>query len=206
MTDEVTAESKVVAVTGGLGSGKSTACGLFQELGAIVISADELARRVVAPGSPTLSLVIAAFGEGVRAADGALDRKALGAIVFADPEKRALLERITHPAIRDLSSLEFRKALRGGAPLVLYDCPLLFEAGLDRLGFKAVVVVYASPAVCIERVVKRDGLSVAEATVRIGAQLPLEQKASRATHVLQNDGRLDELRTQVEVLYRQLIQ
>ena len=195
-------ERQVVAVTGGIGSGKSTASRLFGERGAVVVSADELARQVVTPGSGPLQALVRTFGQTILAADGSLDRRALGRIVFADPEKRKQLEQISHPAIRALAHKAFEQAIRAGAPLVVYDCPLLFETGLDRSGFRAIVTVTAPVERCIERVVARDGLSVAEAKARIAAQLPLEEKVRRSTHVLDNSGSPEALASAVAELYR----
>ena len=196
-------ERQVVAVTGGIGSGKSTASRLFASCGAVVVSADQLAREVVLPGSETLSAVVSAFGPSVLAADGSLDRRALGSIVFADPVKRKLLEDLTHPAIRARAAEQFEHALTSGTPLVVYDCPLLFESGLDALGFRAIVTVTAPLERCIERVVARDGLSPSEARERIAAQLPLEEKVRRSTHVLDNSGTPEALASAVAALYRE---
>ncbi len=194
-------EGQVVAVTGGIGSGKSTVSSILEQLGATVVSADGLAREVVSPGSAANRAVASAFGEGVLAADGSIDRKALGRIVFSDSAKLRQLEAIMHPAIRALASERFASAIKAGAPLIVYDCPLLFEAGLDSLPFRAIVTVVSSKSTCISRVMRRDGLSAEDAELRIAAQLPLEEKARRSTHVLNNEGTLEELTASVKKLF-----
>lgn len=198
-----TPERQVIAVTGGIGSGKSTASRLFGELGATVVSADSLAREVVAPGSRLLAELTRVFGPSILAADGSLDRHALGQIVFADPAKRQQLEQLTHPPIRALASAAFARAIAEGAPLVIYDCPLFFEAGLDTVGFRAIVTVTAPIERCVERVVARDGLSAMEVRARIAAQLPLAEKARRSSHVLENSGTPESLTAAVTALYRE---
>lgn len=190
-----------VGLTGGIGSGKSTVARLFRDLGAHLVDADQLAREVVAPGSPALDAIAAAFSPALIRADGALDRAALGAIVFSEPEARTKLEAILHPRIAALAEARLAEAPAGALPV--YDVPLLFERGLQER-YKPVVVVYASPAVQRARVAARDGLSAAEVEARIAAQADLADKAARADFVIQNDGPLEETARQVEEVYAAL--
>ncbi|MCB0325888.1 MAG: dephospho-CoA kinase [Bdellovibrionales bacterium] len=195
------AHHRVIVVTGTIGSGKSTACSILQHLGAVVISADVLARHVVAPESEGLARVVERFGPEILALDGSLDRKKLGTIVFRDSAALADLEAITHPRIRALAEQQFEQALREQAPLVIYDCPLYFEAGLDKLGFRKCVLIAANRERCLERIKARDSLSHQEAEARLDAQLPVEFKRQRADIVIENNGTIEELRQSLVELY-----
>jgi dephospho-CoA kinase len=193
----------VFGLTGGIGSGKSSVAALLREHGVPVVDADELAREAVAPGSPGLAELTRAFGSEVLGPDGALDRKRVGSLVFADPAARKRLNAITHPIVRQLSQERFAALERDGVALAAYDVPLLFEVGLDQV-LRPVVVVAASHETQVARVMARDGLSRDEAEARIAAQLPLAQKRARADHVLENDGSRAELSRQVSELVAKL--
>jgi len=193
----------VFGLTGGIGSGKSRVAALLRDRGVPVVDADELAREVVAPGSVGLGQLRAAFGSEILALDGSLDRKRLGALVFADPELRKRLNAITHPLVRRLAQERFAELENQGVVLAGYDVPLLFEVGLDT-AFRPVVVVNASQATQLERVVRRDGLSEDAVRARILAQQPLDEKKKRADFVLENDGGADELAAQVDLLLPKL--
>lgn len=192
---------KHVGLTGGVASGKSAVAAKLAELGAVVIDADALARDVVAPGTPGLAAIKDAFGSEVLLPDGALDRKALGAIVFADEQQRQTLNNIVHPLVREAAG-----ALRTKAPedaLVVEDIPLLVESGqADR--FDAVIVIQAPHDERIRRMVQDRGWSVEEAKARMAAQASDEQRAAVADFVLDNSGSLEELEAQVSVLFAQL--
>ena len=194
---------RVFGLTGGIGSGKSTVAALLREQGVPVVDADELAREAVAPGTAGLNEVVAAFGPEVLDASGALDRKRLGALVFADPEARKRLNSITHPIVRRLSQERFAALDRQGVELAAYDVPLLFEVGLDQ-ALRPIVVVSASEATQVARITRRDGLSEADARARIAAQLPLAAKRARADHVIENDGSAAELAQQLGALLTRL--
>ncbi|HKY37502.1 MAG TPA: dephospho-CoA kinase [Polyangiaceae bacterium] len=194
---------RVFGLTGGIGSGKSTVAALLRERGVPVVDADELAREALAPGTPGLAAVVAAFGPDVLSPDGSLDRKRLGGLVFADPEARKTLSGITHPIVRRLSQERFAALEVLGVRLAGYDVPLLFEVGLDR-ALRPVVVVAASEATQLERTLERGGLSRDEAQARIAAQLPLAEKRARADHVIDNDGSRAELSAQVDALVERL--
>lgn len=190
---------KVFGLTGGIGSGKSTVATLLRDRGVPVVDADELAREAVAPGSAGLAEVLAVFGPELLGPDGALDRKRLAALVFADNSARKRLNAITHPIVRRLSQDRFAGLDAQGETLAAYDVPLLFEVGLDAV-LRPVVLVAASEKTQLERVTARDGLSEADVRARIAAQLPLAEKRARADHVLENDGTRAELAAQVDEL------
>jgi dephospho-CoA kinase len=178
---------KVVGLTGGIASGKSTFAAALRARKVPVVDADALARAAVAPGTPALAEIARTFGSDVIGADGALDRKRMGALAFSDAAARARLEAITHPAVRAAMAEETRRLADAGHGLAFYDTPLLYEVGLDRV-LDSVVVVWATPAVQRARIVARDGLSPEEADARIAAQLPIDDKAARADFVVENVG------------------
>jgi dephospho-CoA kinase len=177
----------VIGLTGGIASGKSTVARALRARGAAVVDADELARRVVEPGQPALAELTTYFGTSILTDDGRLDRKALGARVFADPVARARLGQITHPRIAALSQQEIARHGAAGAGVVFYEAALLIENKLHT-SLAATVVVAAEPAVQRARMASRDGLSPAEADARLAAQLPLADKRAVATWVIDNDG------------------
>lgn len=178
---------RLIGLTGGIATGKSTVAALLAARGAAVIDADRLAREVVEPGSPGLAEIVEAFGAGVLDGAGGLDRGAVGGLVFADETARRRLEAITHPRIRQLMGERAATALSGPAPLVVLDIPLLFEAGrTDGLG--GVMVVWCPADLQVARLRTRDGLDAAEAARRVGAQLPIDEKRRRATWVIDNSG------------------
>lgn len=194
---------RVVGLTGGIGSGKSVVSRMFRELGATVIDADQLAREVVEPGQPAFAAIRERFGEQILLPDGGLDRKKLGAVVFEDEAARRDLNAIVHPEVAALAARRMQEAAEAGAELVLYDVPLLYENGLDRM-LPTVIVVRVSPQVQRARIRARDGLSDVEIEQRIAAQMPLTEKVARADHVIDNDGTLEATRRQVEALYPKL--
>ena len=177
----------VVGLTGGIAAGKSTVARSFMALGVPVVDADKLARDAVAPGSEGLAEIVAAFGPEVLLADGNLDRKALGARVFADASLRAKLNAITHPRIGQLGARQIAEHGQRGATYVIYEAPLIVENGLHR-AMQALVVVSVDPVVQLARLIKRDGLTQSEAEARIAAQMPLEKKLEVADFVIDNSG------------------
>jgi dephospho-CoA kinase len=183
-----------VGLTGGIGSGKSTVSGIMRELGAIVIDSDLLAREVVAPGTPGLAQVVDAFGPDVLTPDGTMDRAKVGAIVFADPEQRQRLEGIIWPLVGRASAA--LAATAGPDDLVVHDIPLLVETG-QQSAFDAVVVVDVPVEVQVERLVRDRGMSGEEARARIAAQATREQRRAAATHVIDNTGTIEDLRSRV---------
>jgi dephospho-CoA kinase len=191
----------VIGLTGGIGSGKSSVSRLLAERGAVVIDADALAREVVEPGTPGLAAVVEAFGSEVLAADGSLDRPALGARVFADPAERARLEGIIHPLVRSRA-----RDLEAAAPddaVIVHDIPLLVETGQGER-FDAVVVVDAPEELQRARLVELRGMDPDEADRRIAAQASREQRRAAADHIVVNDGSLADLESRVAELWVEL--
>ena len=193
----------VVGLTGGIASGKSTVARAFAGLGVPVIDADQLAREVVAPGSEALREIVETFGSDVLLGDGSLDRKALAARVFPDEGLRRRLNAITHPRIGRLSAERIASA-DPSAPYVLYEAPLLVENGLHRT-MRALVVVALDPELQVVRARQRDQMSELEATARIAAQAPLEQKLAVADYVIDNRGELSGLQERVAEVHRDLL-
>ncbi|MGF1469286.1 MAG: dephospho-CoA kinase [Sandaracinaceae bacterium] len=193
----------VVGLTGGIASGKSTVAGFFRDLGVPVVDADQVAREVVEVGSEGLAEVVAAFGEDVLRADGSLDRDALGARVFGDPEARRRLEGILHPRIGARSLEQLRDLAVAGHTYAIYEAALLVETGRHET-MAALVGVAASPEVQVARLQARDGLDRAAAVARLDAQLPVADKIAVADHVIWNDGDLDETRARTEEVHRAL--
>lgn len=190
-----------VGLTGGIASGKSTVSRMFAELGAIVIDSDVLAREVVARGTEGLAEVVAAFGPAVLTAAGEMDRAKVGEIVFADPEKRKLLEQVIHPRVF-ARAVEI-DAAAGEHDVVINDIPLLVETNqADR--FDAVVVVDVPTELQVERMVRDRGMAREEAEARIAAQATREARLAVATYVIENTGTLDELRKRVEEVWGEL--
>lgn len=178
---------RLVGLTGGIASGKTTFAGALRARGVPVVDADALSRAAVAPGTPALTEIVRVFGTGVLAPDGALDRKRVAAIVFADPAARRRLEGVIHPAVRAAMAAETARLAAEGHALAFYDTPLLYEVGLEAL-LDSVVVVWAPLHVQRARLVLRDGLTPDEADARLAAQLPLDEKAARADFVVDNVG------------------
>jgi len=194
----------LVGLTGGIATGKSTVAKMFKRCGAIVIDADKLAREVVEPGKPALGAIVRTFGESILRPDRSLDRHALGAIVFGNRTKLRRLERIIHPHVaREQQRLMRRIAKRKPHAVVIYEVPLLFEAGVDKRVDK-IIVVTADQATQIARLKKRNGLSRAEAIRRIRSQMPLAKKIQRADHVLNGTLPRPSLRRQVGQLLKSL--
>ncbi len=179
-------------LTGGIASGKSTVARLFAQSGIPVVDADRVARRVVEPGSVALNAIVSEFGPEVLGRDGALDRSALGRIVFSDEKKRQRLNGIVHPEVKKLVVADLARLSIQGHELACYDVPLLFETNQDRL-YRPVVVVTASDETRITRMVERDGLSREEAAARLASQMPLAEKVLRADVVIENEGDLESL-------------
>ena len=183
-----------IGLTGGIGSGKSTVSALLAERGAVIVDADRIAREVVEPGTPGLAAVVKAFGDGVLAADGSLDRPALAAIVFADPEARRRLDAIVHPLVRG-RAVELAAAAPPDAVLV-NDVPLLVETG-QAGSYDLVLVVEADIETRVARLVQR-GLTAQDARARMAAQATDEQRRAVADVVLDNSGTPEQLRGQVD--------
>lgn len=192
----------LVGLTGGIGSGKSTVARMLEERGAVVFDADLLAREAVEPGTPGHAAVIERFGADVLAPGGELDREALASIVFADPSARRDLEQIVHPEVRRLFA-EGSEAYHDTDRIVVFSAPLLVESGMHT-AFEILVVVSATVATQVERLMRQRGMSEAAIRARIDAQAPLEDKAAVADFLVDNEGTLAELQSQVERLWHDL--
>jgi len=193
-----------VGLTGSIAVGKSFVLGVLKELGCHVLDADEVAREVVRPGTAGLQAVVEAFGKEILGSDGTLDRSMLGAIVFADADKRKQLNSILHPFIiaaqdEELAGLE-RKDPEG---IAVVDAALMIESGGYRR-FDKLIVVYCEPDVQLQRLVKRDQLSLEDAQRRISSQMPQEEKKSYADFLIDTSGSFESTRQQVEDVSRQL--
>lgn len=191
----------IVGLTGGIGAGKSEVSRLLVEHGAHLVDADRIAREVVEPGTPGLAAVVEAFGESVLAADGSLDRPKLGEIVFADPERRAVLNGIVHPLVGARSAELQSQAPEDG--VVVHDVPLLTENGLAEL-YDLVIVVDVEPATQVERLVRARGMSEEEARARMAAQAGREERLAVADIVIDNEVSLDALRGRVAEVWAEL--
>jgi dephospho-CoA kinase len=190
---------KLIGLTGGVGSGKSTVGGMFVDLGATVVDADEATHAVYAPGTEGFEAIVDAFGpEYVR--DGHIDRKRLGDLVFKDEAARLRLNAIVHPRVRDWMTARTAEAVDRGAEIVIQDVPLLFENGLQDL-FSSTVLVYARPETQVARLVEQRGLPRDRARAILAAQMPIDEKRPLASFVIDNDGSLDETRRQVDEVW-----
>jgi dephospho-CoA kinase len=190
---------KLIGLTGGAGSGKSTVSALLKEHGAAVIDADEAAHAAYEPGSPGFEAVVSEFGpEFVR--DGHIDRARLGELVFNDKDALRRLNAIVHPLVREWMAARTLEAAEGGAEVVVQDVPLLYENGLERL-YSTVVLVYVPERLQLQRLVEGRGLSQERARAMIAAQMPIEEKRTLAPHVIDNSGSREATRTQVERLW-----
>lgn len=198
---------RVIGLTGGIASGKTTVSNHLATLGAAIVDTDELAREVVLPGEPALAEIVAAFGSEVLRPDGTLDRAKLGQIVFRDDAKRARLNAMTHPRIRERMLARVGE-LRGAVappPAVVLVVPLLFENGLEALVEESWLVAVPED-VQRARLMGRDGFDAAEADRRIAAQMPLAEKRKRATRTLENAGDVGALKGAVEAAWVEAVQ
>ncbi len=194
---------KLVGLTGGVGSGKSTVAAMLRELGAEVVDADEASHAVYEPGTPGFAAVIREFGDDyVR--DGRIDRQHLGDLVFKDADARRRLNAIVHPLVREWMAERTAEAIERGAKIVVQDVPLLFESGLVPL-YASVVLVYVPEAIQLERLMRWGrGLAPDRARAVIAAQMPIEEKRGLAHHVIDNRGTIEETRAQVVRLWAHL--
>jgi dephospho-CoA kinase len=193
----------VIGLTGGIACGKSTVSRMFAELGARIVDADQVARAVVEPGTPGLAAVFAAFGDAVQQADGTLDRKALGQVIFHDEAARARLNAIVHPRMAQVTAARIAAARAEGPPCVIYDAALLIEMG-HADAFRPLVVVHLPAEAQRARLMARDGLSAPDAQARMDSQMPLADKLALADHAIDNSGTRAQTRRQVEQLFEEL--
>ncbi|RJP24551.1 MAG: dephospho-CoA kinase [Deltaproteobacteria bacterium] len=194
---------RVFGLTGNIASGKSTVASMFRELGIPVLDADRVSREVTAPGGRAYEAVVREFGPGILGSDGAIDRKKLGAVVFADPARRALLEEITHPAILEGMKSALDDLARRGIPLAVVEAALIHESGRKGL-VEAVIAVRCDAETQVRRLMRRDGISMEAASARLRVQMDAGRKADASDYVIDNSGDTGDTRRQVERLVRVL--
>ena len=191
----------IIGLTGGIATGKSTVSKMFQEKGIPVLDADIIAHEVMGKGTPVFKQIVETFGESVVLPNGELDRRKLGEIVFNDSYLREQLNRIVHPAVKDVM-LERIRRIDPQVPLVILDVPLLFESGFDSI-CEQTIVVYTDEKTQLERLKHRNRLSTEDALKRIHAQMPLAEKIKRADVIIDNSRTIDETQKQVsEFIHR----
>ncbi len=204
--------TRVVGLTGGIGSGKTTVAGFLADLGATIVDADRIVHELQAPGQPMLEDLAAEFGREILDASGALDRKALGAIVFADPDARLRLGRIVHPKVGIEMLRQVTAAREARVPLAVADIPLLYEGrreGRDTagaLGVEGVILSWVPVEVQIARTMERDDCTREAAVARIRAQIPIDEKRDMAEWVIDNSGNVADTERQVRQLYEKLVE
>ncbi len=194
---------KVIGLTGGIGSGKSTVSKFLAHLGAVVIDADKVGHEVFKPGTKAWQEVVDAFGQGIISADGTIDRRKLGEIVFSNPGARAKLNQVMHPLIYEQVKSQMEEYGRKGAAIIIVEAPLLLEVGWKSL-VDEVWVTSASEATVIKRLKEQKGLSEAQSLARIRAQLTDGERIRQVDVVIDTDCALDELKERVEALWRKL--
>jgi dephospho-CoA kinase len=194
---------KVIGLTGGIGSGKSTVSRFLAELGAVVIDADKVGHEALKPGTELWREVVAAFGRQTLTPDGDIDREKLGEIAFSNPDSLVRLNRIMHPRLYEVVKAQIEECRRQGTGMVVLEAPLLIEAGWTSLVDKIWVTV-ASEATVLRRLQERTGLSEPESLARIRSQLASTERVRYADVTIDTDGELDELRARVEKLWRKL--
>jgi len=194
---------KVIGLTGGIGSGKSTVSRLLGEMGAVLIDADKVGHEAYQPGTETWTELVAAFGEGIVAPDRTIDRRKLGAIVFAAPEELSRLNRIVHPRMFNMMKDRIEEYRKQGVEVVVMEAAILFEANWTPLVDEVWVTVTSESAV-VQRAIERTGLPEEQIRARIHSQLSNEERIRQADVVITNDGDIEELRTKVDALWKKL--
>ncbi len=195
---------KVIAITGGIGSGKSAVAKLFERWGAQTVDADILAREVVEPGSEGFQRVVEKFGPDMVLADGSLNRPKLASIIFSDPEKKALLESLLHPLIRGRWLSQLERLKNSDAPLIAYIVPLFFESTAQMPEIEKVVLISAPEETRIARIMNRDLFPRHIAEQRIRAQLPDSAKIDKSDYVIKNDSSLEQLEARAQEVFDEL--
>ena len=194
---------KLIGLTGGIASGKSTVAAILRRLGAAIVNADELSREVVEPDTPGWNELVTTFGSAVLQPDRAIDRQKLRKIIFADPEARKKLEAIIHPRVRALAEQRIREHAAAGFEIVVYEVPLLFEGNLQN-SLRPVILVATDVTTQKKRLQDRDHLVESEAEKHIAAQMSLEEKRRLADYVIENDGSFADLERQVQAVLAQI--
>jgi dephospho-CoA kinase len=194
---------KLVGLTGGIASGKSTVAKILESLGAAIVNADALSREVVEPGREAWQEIVVAFGAEVLQPDQGLDRQKLRTIIFNNPAARRKIESIIHPRVRALAEQRIREHTATGFDVVVYEVPLLFEGNLHEW-LRPVILVACDVDTQLQRLQQRDGLDQAQAQKHIDAQMSLAEKRRLADYVIENNGTLDELKRQVEAVLEEI--
>lgn len=194
--------ARVIGLTGGIASGKSTMARFFRDKGAAVLSADTIAFALAKPRQILYRLYVAHFGEGILQADGTLDRRAIGRLVFDNDAERQWLDETTHPILERAVRRQIAVKQAKNFPVIILDVPLLFEAGWDKMTEEN-CLVFVDEAVQLARLMRRNGYTEAEARARIAAQMPLSEKKKRADTFIDNNGSLEESFLQAEKLWKE---
>ncbi|WP_281281340.1 dephospho-CoA kinase [Pseudalkalibacillus caeni] len=189
----------IIGLTGGISSGKSTVSKMFKELNIPVVDADAAAREVVEPGENAYQDIVEYFGGDILLETGYIDRKKLGSIVFKDEEKRKVLNKIVHPAVREKMRKDTKEHFQSGSETVVMDIPLLFESDLTHMVDKT-LLVYVSDDIQLQRLIERDKNGEEDARQRIGSQMPLEEKRLLADEIIDNNGTIEETRSQLLIV------
>ena len=194
----------IAGLTGGIASGKSTVSAFLAEAGAVIVDADKIAREVVQKNKPAWRRIVDVFGAGILQPDGEINRTLLGDIIFSDPARKQLLNRIVHPEVMAETAARLAEIEKNHPEaVVILDVPLLIEAGMDA-GLSDIIVVYVPEAVQARRLMERDGLSHDRAMARIRSQMPIEEKKERATIVIDNTGSRESTRARSIEVYQNL--
>lgn len=194
--------ARIIGLTGGIASGKSTLAAYFQKKGARVLSADALAWQLARPQGALYQKYVEHFGPKILLPDGSLDRRAIGAIVFGDAAQRQWLDAVSHPLLRAAMEAELASAKQKNFSVIILDVPLLFEAGWDKMTEES-CLVFVDEEVQLQRLMNRNGYSKAEALERIVAQMPLAEKKRRADRLIDNNGSLAETFAQADELWKE---
>ena len=195
---------QVIGLTGGIATGKSTVSAILKKAGAVIIDADRIAREVVKKGLPAYREIVENFGETVLLSNGEINRSVLGDLIFNDPRKKKLLNRIVHPHVRRETNRQL-KDMENSSPdtIAVLDIPLLFEAEMHK-DLSEVIVVYAPEHIQVKRLMKRDNISEADAVARVRSQMPIEEKKNRATIVIDNSGTMEDTRKRTLEIFKTL--
>ena len=194
----------VIGLTGGIATGKSTVATIFKKAGAVIIDADQIARELVKKGQPAHRAIVEKFGKNVLLPDGEINRSALGDIIFNDPHKKDLLNKIVHPYVRREQERQLKQIEKANPnTLVILDIPLLLESEMYK-DLSDVVVVYAPEHIQIQRLMQRDNIPRADALARVRSQMPIEEKKDKATIVIDNSSSRENTRKQTLKIFQQL--
>jgi dephospho-CoA kinase len=196
--------TKIIGLTGSIGTGKSTVAWMFEELGVPTLNADTVAHEMIEPRKPAWKQIYERYGKAILQGNDLIDRKALSQIVFRDPEERKFLESAIHPHVKEELKHRIGMMSKAGHPFFIIEVPLLFEANWTDI-FDAIIVVRCSEETEIRRCTEKFHVDNAEIKLRIAAQLPLSEKAAGADAIIDNDGELEETRVQVTRLHQQMV-